>query len=289
MRPFEYVAPRNLAEACSVLSEHMEDAKVLAGGQSLVPIFRHRLLSPRYVVDIKRLPGLEGIHEESDRLKIGALTTHRAIERSPVVGRRFPMLVEAERRLAHPQVRNWGTVGGNLCYADPGGDLGPPLMALGAVVKVVSTRGERTIPLSGFFTDYLSTVIELDEIMVEIDIPFLNPRSGGAYRKESIRAGDRPIAAVAAAVSLNGNGDTIAGAKIILGGVGLTHIDAKEAAQSLVGNKANEAAFMEAGTIAAGEAQPTADLEGSEDYKRHIVRVLTRDMLNLALERARSG
>lgn len=289
MRPFEYVAPRNLSEACSTLSEHKEDAKVLAGGQSLVPLLRHRLLSPRYIIDIKRLPGLESIREESDGIKIGALTTHRAVETSPVIARRFPMLVEAERRLAHPQVRNWGTVGGNLCYADPGSDLGPPLMALGARVKMVSTRGERTIPLSGFFTDYLTTVIEPDEILVEIDIPFLKPRSGGAYRKESIRAGDRPIAAVAAAISLNGSGDSIAEAKIILGGVGLTHIDARDAAQSLVGNRADEAAFMEAGTIAAGEAQPTADLEGSEDYKRHMVRVLTRDMLSLALDRARSG
>ncbi len=289
MRPFEYVVPKDLAEASSLLAKYKEDAKVLAGGQSLVPLLRHRLISPQYVIDIKRLAGLENIREESDRLKIGALTTHRAVETSPVVARRFPMLVEAERRLAHPQVRNWGTVGGNLSYADPGGDLGPPLMALGAGVKMVSTRGERTIPLSGFFTDYLTTVIEPDEILVEIDIPFLKPRSGGAYRKESIRAGDRPIAAVAAAVSLNGNGDTITEAKIILGGVGLTHIDAKEAAQSLVGNKANESAFMEAATIAAGEAQPTADLEGSEDYKRHMVRVLTRDMLGLALERARSG
>ena len=166
MRPFEYVVTRDLAEACSVLAEYKEDAKVLAGGQSLVPLLRHRLLSPRYVIDIQRLPGLESIREESDGLKIGALTTHRAVETSPVVARRFPMLVEAECRLAHPQIRNWGTVGGNLCYADPGGDLGPTLMALGAGVKVVSTRGERTIPLSGFFNDNLTTVIEPDEILL---------------------------------------------------------------------------------------------------------------------------
>ena len=289
MRPFEFVVPSDLAEASSLLSEYGEDAKVLAGGQSLILLLRHRLISPRYLIDINRLPDLASIREESDCLKIGALTTHRAVETSPVIAKRFPILVEAEHRLAHPQVRNWGTVGGNLSYADPGGDLGPPLTALGATVKLMSNRGERTIPLSGFFIDYLTTVMEPDEILVEIMVPYTNPGTGAAYRKESIRAGDRPVAAVAATVSLNGNGNSIAEAKIILGGVGLTHIDAKQAAQCLAGNKADEAAFMEAGTIAAGEAQPMSDLEGSEDYKRHMVRVLTRDMLTLAVERARSG
>jgi carbon-monoxide dehydrogenase medium subunit len=289
MRPFEYVVPKDLDEACSLLSKYKEDAKVLAGGQSLVPLLRQRLIAPQYVIDIKRLPGLEYIREESAGLKIGALATHRTVETSPVVAKKFPILVEAEYRLAHRQVRNWGTVGGNLSHADPGGDLGPPLLALGAEVKVASTRGERTISLSRFFTDYLVTVIEPDEILVEIGIPYFKPHSGGAYRKESIRAGDRPIAAVAAAVSLNGKGDTIEEARIALGGVGLTPIEAKEAAQSLVGKKATEATVLEAGTIAAREARPTADVEGSEEYKRHMVHLLTRDMLNLAIERAHSG
>lgn len=288
MRPFEYLAPKDLDEACSLLAKHRDEAKILSGGQSLVALLRQRLVSPAYVIDIRRVPGLDYIREDKDGLSIGALTTHRTVETSPAVAKRFPMLAEAEHRLAHRQVRNWGTIGGNLSHADPGGDLAPSLMALGAVVKVVSARGKRTVPMAEFFTDYLVTVLEPDEILVEVVIPYLKAGSGGAYHKESIRAGDRPIASVAAVVSLDGKAGVIKSARIALGGVGLTPLEAKEAGKSLAGKKATAGVVLEAGAIAAREAQPTADVEGSVEYKRHIVGLLTRDMLNLALTRAQS-
>lgn len=289
MRPFEYLAPKNLDEALSLLSKHKDEAKVLAGGQSLVNLLRQRLIAPAYVIDIKQLPELAYIRENKGDLKVGALTTHRELETSPVVAKRFPILVEAENRLANRQIRNWGTVGGNLIYADPGGDLAPSLMVLGAKVKMVRASGEREVPVTELFTDYLSTVLAPDEILTEITIPYFKARMGGAYHKEAIRAGDHPIAAVAVVVALGAKGDTIKRAMIAMGGVGMTPLRAPGAEQLLAGKKISADIILKAGEMAATECHPTTDVEGSEEYKRLIVRLLTRDMLNLAIKRAQAG
>ena len=174
MRPFEFLIPKSLAEACSLLSEYKEEAKIISGGQSLIPQLRLRVLAPKFVIDIKNLLELDYIRENNDSLKIGSVTSHRTIETSPLVRQRFPVLVEMERRVADVQIRNWGTLGGNLAHADPAGDPAPPLIALGAKVKAVSVRGEREIPLGELFIDFLTTVLEPDEILTEIAVPYLH-------------------------------------------------------------------------------------------------------------------
>lgn len=287
MKRFEYLEPASLKEACSLLSKYKEKAKIIAGGQSLVVLLRTRIFTPDYIINIKNLQKLEYIRDGGDSLRIGALTTHRALETSPLVKDRFPMLAEAEHRLAQVQIRNWGTVGGDLCHADPAADLSPPLIALGAKVKAASVRGEREIALEEFFVDYFTTVLEADEILAEIDVPYLPPYSAGAYRKETIIAGDYPIASVAAVIGLDKQRETVKEARIVLGAVGTTPIRANEAGQAIIGNKLNGRLAEEAGVIASREAHPIADVLGSVEYKRRLVGLLTKEMVDLAIERAR--
>ena len=287
MKRFEYRAPRNLVEACSLLSEQKEEAKLIAGGQSLIPQLKLRVIAPKVVIDIKQLDELEYIREEHESLRIGALTTHRTIETSPVIRKRFPVLVEMERRLSDVQVRNWGTLGGNLCHADPAGDPAPALIVLGAKVRALSIRGEREIPLAEFFVDYLTTVLEPDEILTEIEVPYFASHSGGAYRKETVRAADFPIVSVAAMITLDR--ERISEARIVLGGVGKTPVEALNAEQILVGKKAETGVIKKAAEVAAGEISPIADVHGSEAYKRKIAGILTEEIVTLAAKRAKEG
>lgn len=286
MRPFEYLQPENLEEACSLLSRYRGEAKLLAGGHSLLILLKHRLVSPRYIIDLKNLRALEYISNGQGSIRIGALTTHRAIELSPLIKAKLPILAEMEKKVGSVQVRNWGTIGGSLCHADPAGDPEPALIALRAKVKVVSVRGEREIDLEEFFTDYLTTVLESDEILKEIEVPNPAPYTAGVYRKESIRPGDFGIATVAAVVTLDEGQDVVKEARIVLGAVGATPIRAKKAEESIVGSKLESKLADEAGRIAAAEAQPTTDVNGSVEYKREIVKVLTRQVLSQAMKRA---
>lgn len=289
MRPFKYLEPKSLKEACSMIAEHGEEAKLLAGGQSLLPLLKQRFISPEYVINLKGIPELEYLGNGQGNMKIGSLTLHRTIETSPAIRGTFPMLAEMERTLGSTQIRNWGTIGGNLCHADPGGDPGPTLIALGASVRVASARGEREIVLEDFFEDYLKTVLEPDEIMAEISVPEPPPLSGGAYHKESIRLGDMAIAATAVFVVLEGKGGPIRDVRIVLGAAGPTPIRAKQAEALLVGKKATDDLLREAGETAASESHPTGDVQGSEEYKREMVRVVTRNMLREAIKRAQGG
>ena len=287
MKRFEYVEPASLKEACSLLSKYKDEAKVIAGGQSLVVFLRQRIFTPGYLINIKNLKELDYIRDGGGSLKIGALTTHRTLETSPVVRDRLPVLAEAERKLAHLQIRNWGTVGGDLCHADPAGDVSPPLLALGAKVKAVSTRGEREIALEDFFADYFTTVLESDEILTEIEIPYLPPNSAAAYRKETIISGDYPIASVAAMVGLDERRETVKEARIVLGAAGTTPIFAREASRILTGQKANGNLVKEAAEAASKEADPTTDILGSVEYKRKLVGLLTQEIVSLAIQRAK--
>jgi carbon-monoxide dehydrogenase medium subunit len=286
MKRFDYLTPKSVEEAYSFLSDHKEEAKIIAGGQSLIPQLKLRVLAPKFVVDIKNLTDLEYIRESQDSLKIGALTTHRRIETSEVIKKRFPVLVEMEHRLSDVQIRNWGTLGGNLCHADPAGDPAPVLVALGTKVKAVSARGERTIALGEFCINYLTTVLEPDEILTEIEVPYPPSFSGAAYRKETVRAADFPIASVAAVVSLDGEQGRVKKARIVLGGVGKTPVEAIQAEQVLAGEKAHGKLAREAGKVAANEIRPIADVHGSEEYKRKIVELLTEEIVSLAIKRA---
>lgn len=287
MHGFSYLEPASVEEACSLLSRYKEKANILAGGQSLVVLLKTRMISPDYVINIKNLKELDYIRDNAKSVKIGALTTHRTLETSALIKQRFPVLVEAEHKLAHRQIRNWGTVGGDLCHADPAADISPPLIALGAKAKVVSVRGEREIPFDEFFVDYFATALENDEILVEIDVPYVPPYSAAAYRKETILSGDYPIVSVAAAIGLDKQRKTIKEARIVLGAVGTTPIMAKEASQAIIGKIANGEVVEEASALASKEAQPVSDILGSEEYKRKIVGVLTKEIVNLAIERAR--
>jgi len=284
MRPFKYLRPSSLAEACQMLSEYGESAKLIAGGQSLLPLLKQRILAPEYIIDLKHLAELNYIVERGDEIAIGAIVTHRDVETSPLIRQWFPVLVEMERWLGHPQIKNWGTLGGNLAHADPGGDPAPPLIALDAKVKVISRRGERIIPLEQFFQDYFTTALGPDEILAEIQLPKPQRLSGAAYRKEAIRASDMPIASVAAMVKLDG--EKIVQTRIVLGGVGPTPLRARQAEELLQGKEIEAINLSEVAILASEEAAPTDDLEGSAQYKRRIVRVLAREIISRALERA---
>jgi len=269
-----------------LLSKYKESAKIIAGGQSMVVLLRQRLIEPDYLIDIKNLQELEYIRDNGDSLRIGALTTHRDVEKSSLIKERLPILMEAEHRLGHTQIRNWGTVGGNLCHADPAGDLAPSLIALGAKIKAVSIRGEREIALEEFFADLYATVLETDEILADIEIPYLPSYSAVAYRKETILASDYPIASVAVMIGLDERRETVKDARIVLGAVGAVPIIAREAGQSLIGKQANVSIREEAGVVASREADPIADILGSVEYKRRLVSLLTKQMVDLAIERA---
>lgn len=287
MKQFEYLQPESLADACGLLSEHGEEARVIAGGQSLIPLLRQRLIAPKFLIDIKGLDNLAYIHNGDGNLRIGALTIHRAIETSSLIKEKFPILSDAERRLGCVQIRNWGTIGGNLSHADPAGDLAPALMALGAKVKASSVRGEREIDLEGFFVDLFTTVLEPDEILSEIVIPQPQPCTGAAYRKETVIAGGSPIASVAVAITLVQTRDTVEAARIVLGGVGFTPVRAREAEQFMLGKKIGGMILEGIGEVAGKEARPAESIDGSVEYKREIVKVLTEEMIELAIERAR--
>ncbi|MBI2854556.1 MAG: xanthine dehydrogenase family protein subunit M [Chloroflexi bacterium] len=287
MRGFQYFEPETLSAACSLLAKYKGEAKVIAGGQSLLSMLKNRLLAPDYVVNIKGLSGLEYIKERPSGIAVGALTIHRAIETSPVVGARYPLLVEMEHRLAAVQVRNWGTIGGNLCHADPAADPPPCLLALNAIVKLKSRSGTRSLPLEQFFKDYLESVLAPDELMVEIFIPNLPARAGTAFIKESVRANDMAVASAAAVVIPNGKGAKEV--RIGLGAAGPTPLRARKAEKTLVGRCLEDAAIEEAAAIAAEEASPTTDMHGSDSFKRQLLQVVVRNALKEAGQRAQVG
>jgi carbon-monoxide dehydrogenase medium subunit len=286
---FTYLKPGSVKEALKMLAEHQEDCKVICGGQSLLIILRQGLVQPEYVVDIKGLKELNYItFDAKDGLKLGATTTHRAIEKSAVLKDKYPVLVEMEEKLASIQVRNWGTIGGNLAHADAAGDPAPVFMALGASVKVGSASGERVISLDDFYTDLFETAMNKDEIILEVQVPARPPKSGTKYQKFNLIESDQGIVAVAATVTLNGGG-TCKDARIVLGNGAPTTIRAKEAEKVLIGSKLTDAVFEKAGEAAAAEAQPVSDIHASEDYRRHLIKILTKRMAKAAWEQAKKG
>lgn len=285
MRPFEILEPASLSEACSLLSKHGEEAKIIAGGQSMIPMLRQRLITPRYLISIKGLREAEYIKAEKDGISIGALTTHRTIEKSPLIKERFPILAEMEKVLATVPIRNWGTIGGDLCHADPAGDPAPVLIALGARVKAMSTRGVREIPLDEFFVDYYQTVLEHDEIATEIQVPNLGSNTGAAYWKESIRLGDYPMSSVAAVVTIDKA--VVRDAKIVLAAVGKTPIRARKAAAVMVGKKLSGEVLEQVGKVVKEEVDPTGDVVASAEYKRELAGIITKKVVSEAAKQAK--
>ncbi len=281
---FEYHAPSTLDEAISLLDHYGPEASVLAGGQSLIPMMKFQLALPAHVVDINRIAGLDSIHEENGVLHIGSLTRESDLDASEMVRSRYPILHDTTAVIADPLVRNMATVGGNLAHGDPANDHPATMMALGAEVVARGPGGERVIPVIDFFQGPLTTALTQGEILTEVRVPTPAAGSGSAYLKLERKVGDYATAGVAVVINLNGGVCQRAG--IGLTNAGPTPVKASAAEDFLAGRPLDDETIREAARLAAQEAQPTADLRGSAEYKRDMVRVLTGRAIRLALTRA---
>jgi carbon-monoxide dehydrogenase medium subunit len=285
---FDYHSPRTLAEAIDLLGRYRDDAKVLSGGQSLLPMLKLRLGSAGHLVDIGRIPDLEYIREEGGYLKIGGRTREAAVEASDLVRKKYPILADTAAVIADPLVRNLATVGGNLAHGDPANDHPATMLALSARVVATGPKGARTIPIDQFFTGLFSTALAPDEILTEIQIPVPPAKSGGAYVKLERKVGDFATAAAAAQVTL-GSGGEIQRAGIALTNAGSTPIRASAAENFLKGKNADAAAISRASHLAADAAQPSPDRRGSVEYKKEMARVLTARALAKAIALAQGA
>lgn len=270
--PFDYVAPRSLDEVLDLLAEHGDEAKVLAGGQSLIPVLKLRMGAPAMLVDINRLGGLGELAEAGGWLRVGALVRHRDAERSALLRERYPTMAAAAPQVSDPLVRNLGTVCGSLAHADPAGDWGAVMLAVGGELVTRSREGSRTIAARDFFDGPFTTTMRPDELLVEARVP-PRPRTGGAYLKLERKVGDFATAAVAVRVTMD-NG-RIGDAGIGLTAVGPNNLEATEAEAVLAGAEPTDEVFREAAELAARAASPSADTRGSAEYKRNVIRVFT--------------
>jgi carbon-monoxide dehydrogenase medium subunit len=284
---FAYLAPTTLAEAIDLLQQHPGEAKVMAGGQSLIPLMKFRLASPAYVVDLRKVPHLDILEEQNGALIIGAMVREATLESSALVRRRYPALADTSGVVADPLVRNFATIGGNLAHADPANDHPAMMLALRAQVVAQGAGGQRSIPIDEFLVDTMETALGPEEVLVEIQIPQPAPRSGSAYCKLERKVGDYAIAAVAAAITLDGDACRQAG--IGLTNVGPKAIRASAAESFLIGKPLDEGSIREAAKLAAEAAEPSTDLRGPAEYKRAMVRTLTARALRKAAQRATGG
>lgn len=284
---FDYHSPTTVEEAVALLKSHGTDAKLLAGGHSLVPAMRFRLAQPEVLIDINRIAGLDSLKEENGQLIIGALVRESAIEHSRLVHDRYPLLADTSKVVADPLVRNRGTIGGNIAHADPANDHPAAMLAYGAEVIAAGPSGRRTIPIDDFFVDLFENALSDDEILVEIRIPSPEAGSGGAYVKLERKVGDYAISAVA--VQLKMDGDTCKEARIGLTNVSPVPIRATDAEAQIIGKTLSDDVLEAAGKAAAAQCEPSPDLRGSEEYKRDLTRILTKRAIRKAAERARGG
>ena len=284
MIPFEYRTPKSLKEVHATLKEFGSDAKLIAGGTSLVIMMRQRLVRPNCLVSLRSVRGLNSIEVSDGGIRIGGLATHREVESSSLLRRRLPLLAETYHHVATIRVRNMATVGGGLAHADPNQDPPPTLIALGATVKVTSADGSRMIPVDNFFTDYYETVLKPDEIVTEVFIPKMAPNSAGAYLKFLPRtADDYATVSAAAVLTLDKTKKLISDVRIALGSVGVTPIRASAAEAVLRGQPLKAEAFAEAGEKAKEAVDPISDFRGSAAYKKEMAGVFVRRALEKAL------
>jgi aerobic carbon-monoxide dehydrogenase medium subunit len=285
---FDYHAPQTLEEAVALLQQHKDEAKVLSGGQSLLPLLKLRLGAAGHLVDIGRIPGLEYIKEEDGVLKIGGRTRESALEHSDLVRTKYPLLADTADVIADPLVRNLATVGGNLAHGDPANDHPATMLAYRAEVVATGPNGARTIPIDGFFRGLFATALEPEEILTEIRIPqppATPQRSGGAYVKLERKVGDFATAAAAVQVTLAAGGE-VERVGIGLTNAGPTPLRAAEAERFLTGKAPTDDAIAEAARLAASAASPNADRRGAVEYKREMARVLTARAIKKAIDRA---
>ena len=285
---FAYHAPGTLAEAVSLLKQHGDEAKILSGGHSLIPLMKLRFAAPAVIVDINGISGLDYVKEEGGVLKIGALARETDLERSPVVQKSFPLIADAVKVIADPLVRNRATVAGNLAHGDPANDQPAVMLALGAEVELTGPNGSRTVPITEFFVGLLETALAPDELLVEIRVPVPPAGSGGAYYKIERKVGDFATIAVGSQLTLDGSG------KVTSAGIGLTNaavmpLKATDAEAFLVGKMLDAATMEEAGRLAMEMSDPASDTRAPAEYKKAMVKELTIRTLTRAAERARGG
>ncbi|MDH4258496.1 MAG: xanthine dehydrogenase family protein subunit M [Candidatus Aminicenantes bacterium] len=289
IRDFIYLKAGSVKEALDLLDKHKDDYKIICGGQSLLILMRQGLVAPENLIDIKGMKELSYIKFNSKTgLRIGATTIHREIEKSSVIKKHYPVLVDMEKNLASIQTRNWGTIGGNLAHADPAGDPGALLMALNARVSMANKERVRALLLEEFFVDFFETALEEGELLLEVQVPPVPPRTATAYEKFNIIKNDQGIVSVAASLTLNEDGLRCKDARLVLGGSAPVPLRAKEAEAMLKGRKVTEGLLEQVGSRASEEADPVADIHASEGYRRHLVKALTKRMVKRAWEHART-
>lgn len=290
MKPpvFHYVAPESLDDAVQQLGEHGDRAKVLAGGQSLVPLLNLRLAAPEVLIDVNGVPGLDHIEAWDGGLAIGALARQSSLERSRLAGERLPLLAEAIGFVGHPTIRHRGTLGGSLAHADPAAELPAVMLALEASFVARSPRGERTISASEFFHGYLTTALADDELLTEVRVPGVPPGTGSAFVELARRFGDFAICGAAATITLDENG-RCDGVRIALCGVGATPLRATQAETLLVGALPDAVTVATAAEHAAADVDPQTDVHGSAAYRRKMAIVMTGRAVELAVARAKEG
>ncbi|CAN5724591.1 xanthine dehydrogenase family protein subunit M [soil metagenome] len=290
MKPaaFQYHRAGSTDDALALLRENGYDAKLLAGGQSLIPAMNFRLAQPAVLIDLNRVDELSYIRNSEGALLIGAMTRQRAAERSPLMARHAPLLVEALRHTAHPQIRNRGTIGGSIAHADPAAEIPTVMLALGATIRIQGPAGQRSVPAPDFFTGFFGTALQPDEMVVSVSLPANPPRSGWGFEEIARRHGDFALAGVAAAVALDAAGrcDTV---RIALFSVADRPLLAESAAGVILGHEPGEDAIAAAASAAAHvDIDPPSDIHASAAYRRRLVEVLTRRVLTRAIFLARS-
>ena len=282
---FEYLAPKGIGEAIEFLRRYGEDAKLLAGGQSLVPMMKLRVARPKYLIDIHRIADLNYIREDAGSVRLGAMTRHVQIEDSQLIGEKLPILREAASEIGDAQVRNRGTIGGGLVEADPSGDYGAVVLALNAEMKCMSPRGERVIPAADFFTFAYTTALQSDEILTEVILPIPNSSSAGVYLKLERVAGDFAIASAAVQLSLDPN-DACNQIGVGVTGAGTVPQKALSVEILLRGKKITPELIEEAGRLIQEGAEPIEDLRGSAAYKKKALSAILRRAIAESLRRA---
>ena len=285
---FEYLNPNQLSEAISLLQKYGEDAKILAGGHSLIPAMKLRFALPEYLIDISGIEGMDNLREEEGQLRIGAMTRESSLEESKLIKEKYPLILDTAKMIADPQVRNMATVGGNLAHGDPANDHPAAMIALRASVVVEGPNGSREIGIDDFFTDFFTTALENNEILTEIRIPAAPPNSGGSYLKIERKVGDYATAAVACQLNFD-TGGTIKQIGIGLTNVGPVPIRSNSAEDLLRGQIPDDNIIRESGILAAENCEPVDDLRGSAEYKRALVNELTQRAIKLSIERSERG
>ena len=284
--PFEYYVPVSLEQALELKSQKGDDARLLAGGQSLVPAMNFRIVQPSVLIDLNRLTELSFIHEDGQTIRIGAMARERHLEFDSSIAKRIPLLTEATPFIAHPQIRNRGTIGGSIVNADPAAELPVLMLALGARLKAKNISGERWIDAQDFFAGMFTTTLDPDEILVEIEIPVMSPRTGWSFMEVAPRAGDYALMGVAALVTLDEAGKCVQ-AKLVYLNAGDGPIDAKQAAKILQGEKLNDSLIVSAAVLASEqEITPFGNMHASPEFQRHLANVLTKNALKQATQRA---